>query len=151
MTSKKIDARFIIFTAQDAFPGRDWLRISYDAIEKDDSGLLGFNDGKWQGRIASFGMVRKEWIQKFYNNEILNSSYRSHKADNEITVIAKLDASYIYCPQSVLIEVDYNKDSGGSNALDDSVFAERFNSGFNFFPMEEIETYRKEYKVKANV
>ena len=117
--------------AQDAFPGRNWLKVAYDCIEDCEKGLLGFNDGKWAGRIASFGMVRKEWIQKIYGNFILCPEYKSHKADNEITVIARADNQYVYCPDSVIIECDYGKDSGGSNLEDDRIFVLRFNNGFD--------------------
>lgn len=145
----KCNSRFIVFVAQDAFPGRDWLKIALERIENEGAGLLAFNDGKWFGRIASFGMVRKSWIKKFYENAILNPYYKAHKADNEITVLAKLDGRFVYEPNSTLIEVDYRKDAGGSNPEDDERFRERFNNQLTqFFPKDRIESFRKEYKVK---
>ncbi|MFI2810121.1 glycosyltransferase [Microbulbifer sp. JSM ZJ756] len=150
--ARKIDSRFICYVAQDAFPGRNWLNEAYAALENSGKGVLGFNDGKWKGRIAAFGMVRKRWVRKFYDDEILASSYRSHKADNEITVLAKLDNNYVYCSDSVLLEVDYRKDAGGSNLYDDQIFAERFNSYFGGrFEADKVEALRKEYKVKPEI
>lgn len=150
--ARRIDSRFICYVAQDAFPGRSWLNEAYAALENSGKGVLGFNDGKWKGRIAAFGMVRKRWVRKFYDDEILASNYRSHKADNEITVLAKLDNNYVYCADSVLLEVDYRKDAGGSNLYDDQVFAERFNSYFGGrFAAEKVEALRKEYKVKPEI
>jgi len=147
--AEKCDTKFVCYVAQDAYPGKGWLKKAYVAIEENSAGLVGFNDGKWDGRIASFGMVRKEWIKKFYKNEILSSAYKSHKADNEITILARVDDSYVYCPESVLIECDYEKDSGGSNKEDNKVFSDRFN---NFFPAsfskDIFEKYKKEYNVK---
>lgn len=147
--AKKTAARFIVYVAQDAFPGRNWLKIAYDSMEESNAGLLGFNDGKWAGRIASFGMVRKSWISRFYDGDILSPHYKAHKADNEITVIAKLDGKYFYCPESVLVEVDYAKDKGGSNLDDDSTFKKRFSDGFDsLFSVDHVKKYAKEYKVK---
>lgn len=147
--ARKCDSRFIVFVAQDAFPGRQWLKIALDSIEAKSAGLLAFNDGKWFGRIASFGLVRKSWIQKFYDDSILNPYYKAHKADNEITLLARLDEKFVYEPDSVLIEVDYGKDRGGSNPEDNEKFKLRFNSQFDgIFATEQVESYRKEYKVK---
>lgn len=143
----KCDSRFIVFVAQDAFPGRGWLKIALERIESEGAGLLAFNDGKWFGRIASFGMVRKTWVRKFYENAILNPYYKAHKADNEITLLAKLDNRFVYEPNSTLIEVDYRKDTGGSNRVDDKRFRERFNNQLTqFFPKDRIESFRKSIK-----
>lgn len=147
--SKRVNSRFITFVAQDAFPGREWLKIAHDCIEESKAGLLAFNDGKWFGRIASFGLVRKSWVKNIYSEEILCSAYKSHKADNEITVIARLDDSFVYCPDSVLLEIDYDKDSGGSNSQDNLIFQSRFNNGFSVFSENSVNTLRKEYKVKV--
>ncbi|GHE20564.1 glycosyltransferase family 2 protein [Halomonas urumqiensis] len=147
--AKKTISRYICFVAQDAYPGREWLKIAYDKIYEKKSGLLAFNDGKWHGRIASFGLVERDWVSKFYGNNIVHESYKAHKADNEITLLARLDGRFVYCPESVLLEVDYNKDSGGSNLIDDVNFKERFNGCFEGnFKKDKVEMYRKEYKVK---
>ena len=147
--SEKCDSRLIVFVAQDAFPGRDWLKIAVESIEQENAGLLAFNDGKWFGRIASFGLVRKSWVKKYYQNAILNPYYKAHKADNEITLLARLDNSFVYEPNSTLIEVDYCKDSGGSNSEDNQRFKQRFNNCFDgIFSKELVEQFRKEYKVK---
>ncbi|WP_018984655.1 glycosyltransferase family 2 protein [Salinimonas chungwhensis] len=149
--ARSSDSRFITYVAQDAFPGREWLKIAIESIETNRAGLLAFNDGKWFGRIASFGLVRKSWIENFYDKEILYSHYKSHKADNEITVLAKLDNSFVYNSDSTLIEVDYNKDKGGSNPTDDEKFKQRFNSQFGGkFPRAAVEELRKEYRVKVD-
>ena len=147
--SEKCDSRFIVFVAQDAFPGRDWLKIAIERIEQENAGLLAFNDGKWFGRIASFGLVRKSWVKKYYQNAILNPYYKAHKADNEITLLARLDNSFVYEPNSTLIEVDYCKDGGGSNYEDNQRFKQRFNNCFDgIFSKDLVEQFRKEYKVK---
>jgi glycosyltransferase involved in cell wall biosynthesis len=145
----RVSARYIVYLAEDAYPGRDWLRNAYNALEKSGCGLLGFNDGKWSGRIASFGMVRTEWVRALYGGPVLYPGYHSHKADNELTVIARALETYLYDPNCILIEYDPDKDSGGSNPKDDDVFSARFRSGFGgLAPLEKVLNLAKEYKVK---
>ena len=54
-TAARISARYVVYLAQDAYPGRNWLRDAHEALEKSGKGLLGFNDGTYKGRIATFG------------------------------------------------------------------------------------------------
>jgi glycosyltransferase involved in cell wall biosynthesis len=146
---KLVTAEFVGYVASDAYPGRNWLAKAVQQLRSTGKGLLGFNDGKWDGRIASFGLVRRSWVVKFYGADILHSGYRSHKADNEITLIAKIDNNYVYDANSVLVEYDMKKESGGSNPVDDAVFEERFITGFHkIFPIESVAKYAPEYKIK---
>ena len=93
--------------------------------------------------------MRKSWVKKYYQNAILNPYYKAHKADNEITLLARLDNSFVYEPNSTLIEVDYCKDGGGSNYEDNQRFKQRFNNCFDgIFSKDLVEQFRKEYKVK---
>lgn len=128
--SNLVDADFVVYVAQDAFPGRGWLKTALSSIKNSRKGLLGFNDGKWNGRIASFGMVRMSWVREQYGKDMFFPAYKSHAADNEITVVARGQDQYIYDSEAVLIEVDAEKDYGGSNREDAQVFRERFKSGF---------------------
>ncbi|HOG20031.1 MAG TPA: glycosyltransferase, partial [Salinivirgaceae bacterium] len=147
--SLKADVAYVVYLAQDAYPGRNWLKTAYEKLEQQQKGLLAFNDGKWNGKIASFGMVRKSWAKELYDNMILYEGYKAHKADNEITVIAKVTQQYIYDPDSSLIEVDYNKDRGGSNPDDDDTFKKRFLSGFDGkVPIELLRPLAKEYSTR---
>ncbi|BCA93127.1 O-linked N-acetylglucosamine transferase family protein [Vreelandella aquamarina] len=131
LVSKKCKVKYVIYLAQDAFPGRGWLASAYNALEKSGRGLLAFNDGKWSGRIASFGMVRKSWAYSLYNESILCAEYNSHCADDELTIIARCNNELYYDPEIVLIEVDYNKGMvGGGNAQDRSKLYSRAE---NFF------------------
>ena len=59
-TAARLKVRYVVYLAQDAYPGRDWLRNAHDVMEKSRKALLGFNDGTYKGRIAAFGMVRTE-------------------------------------------------------------------------------------------
>lgn len=105
----KISTRYIVYLAQDAYPGRDWLLNAYHTLEKSGKGLLAFNDGKWKGRIASFGMVRTEWVKSLYDGRIFYPGYQSHGADNELTVIARLQNMHEYNPDCTLMEYVWKK------------------------------------------
>lgn len=129
----KSSSAYIVYLAQDAYPGRDWLRRAYEAMEKTGAGLLGFNDGKSYGRIAAFGMVRRDWVRGLYNGPIFYPGYKSHAADNELTVIARANRMYIYEPNCVLVEFDPDKEAKNHirNKNDGALFKERFVRGFD--------------------
>ena len=118
-----IRAEYYVYVAQDAFPGRNWLAIALDSMRSTGAGLLGFNDGKWQGAIASFGLVHRSFL--LYDGRLFYPRYKQHFADYELTLIAKQRDRYIYDPNAVLIEVDYLKDSKTPNVIDKRLFLER--------------------------
>lgn len=33
------------------------------------AGLLGFNDGKWQGQLASFGLADRAWAESIHDRK----------------------------------------------------------------------------------
>jgi len=147
-TAARIYVKYIVYLAQDAWPGRNWLKCAYNSLEKSQKGLLAFNDGKWSGRIASFGMVRIDWVKKLYNGSIFYSGYKSHKADNELTVIARAQRMHEYNPECTLMEYDPEKDHGGSNPKDDALFQDRFQQSFDgAAQMGELKKMAREYKV----
>ncbi|WP_163649443.1 glycosyltransferase [Modicisalibacter sp. 'Wilcox'] len=130
--SLRCEVRYIVYLAQDAYPGMHWLIRAYNELEKNGNGLLAFNDGKWNGRIASFGMVRKAWAYSIYDQCILCPSYNSHCADDEITIIARCLNSLSYDPEIVLMEVDYQKGlKGGGNKHDRETLYKRASTYFN--------------------
>ena len=144
--AERISARYIVYLGQDAYPGRDWLNCAYQYMEESGKGLLGFNDGKWRGRIASFGMVRTAWVKTLYGGPVFYPGYRSHKADNELTVIARALDTYHYAPDCVVMDYDPQKDFGGSNPADDRVFKDRFIQGFDgLAPLERLRLLEDEY------
>lgn len=57
--------KYVVYTAEDAFPGIGWLKVAHETLEKTGKGLLAFNDGKWFGKLASFGMVRTNWVRSW--------------------------------------------------------------------------------------
>lgn len=124
-TVRKNPSDFYIYTAQDAFGGKDWLKIAYETMEKENAGLFAFNDGKWNGELAAFGMVRHEWMEKNYLGDLFCNLYKSHYADTELTMLALKDGKLSKNPESLMIEVDYDKKSHGVNLDDKELYAER--------------------------
>lgn len=124
---KNIDANYYVYVAEDAYGGKDWLKIAYETMEKENSSLLAFNDGKWFGKLASFGMISQKFARE--NGYLLNPVYKSHYADTELTLIAMNNNSFSYNPESILIEVDYKKH--GVNLDDKKTFFERKKSMFD--------------------
>lgn len=130
-------SEYFVYCAQDAFPGRYWLKVALDSMKSRNAGLLGFNDGKWMGLLASFGMVRRDWACQNYLSGgplqacLFHPHYISHYADTELTLIAMQQEAYAYNPNAVLVEVDWGKDSKGNNPKDKALFASRKQGGFD--------------------
>jgi|GEM_PF-1975812 len=136
-TARVSNAKYIVYLAEDALPGDNWLKIAHDQLAQSGKAVLGFNCGKWHGRVAAFGMVRKDWIYGIYDQAILFDGYKSHRADNEITVIARAQNEFIYSVESVLFEDDRRKDFRGGEAKahnfsfdDKNLFIERYDNSF---------------------
>ena len=119
------------YMAQDAFAGRAWLALALRALQTKNGGLLGFNDGKWQGQLAAFGLAERTWVQSVYGGNFFHSAYRSHYADTELTVIAREQGRYVYEPNSVLVEVDWDKESAAVNPPDRTLYKARAAAGFD--------------------
>lgn len=150
-TAARITARYIVYLAEDAFPGVDWLRSAYETLEKSGKGLLAFNDGKWKGRIAAFGMVRTEWVKTLYGGPVFYPGYHSHAADNELTVIARIREMHEYNPDCTLVEYDPYKrrHSVLSNQQDKKLFHSRFLGGFDgLVSLERLQELAAEYRVE---
>ncbi len=119
------------YMAQDAFAGRDWLALAVQAMRAKQAGLLGFNDGKWQGQLAAFGLAERAWAQTVYGGTFFHAAYLSHFADTELTLIAREQGRYVYEPHSVLVEVDWEKERAPVNPGDRALYASRAARGFD--------------------
>lgn len=123
-------SHYFAYVAQDAFAGRVWLKIAQTQLDKTSKGMLAFNDGKWQGMLASFGMVRRNWAEAHYGGELFFPEYHSHYADAELTLLAKAHDQLCYAPRSVMIEVDWEKEDKLVNDIDRQLFRRRAASLF---------------------
>jgi hypothetical protein len=118
------------YVAQDAFAGRQWLRLAVEALGGERV-LLGFNDGKWAGALAGFGLAQRAWAQGNYAGSFFYPGYQRHYADAELTLCAMQCGKYAYDANSVLLEVDWQKDQSQVDAADRQLFLERKASGFD--------------------
>ena len=119
------------YVAQDAFPGRGWLKLAIINMVHAKRGLFAFNDGKWHGMLASFGLVNREWAARNYEGDLFCPGYDRHYADAELTLIAKCHQMLAYDPRSVLVEIDWNKDGKPVDALDKLLFNQRAKTLFD--------------------
>lgn len=119
------------YVAQDAFAGRYWLALALKALTTNAAGLAAFNDGKWAGRMAGFGLANRRWARTLYDGQLFHPEYRSHYADTEISLIAEAQGALCYDPDAVLIEVDWQKDQTPTDAADKALFDARLKTGFD--------------------
>jgi hypothetical protein len=124
-------SRWFGYMAQDAFAGRDWMALALRALEHKGGAFLGFNDGKWRGLLASFGLAQREWAQGNYaGREFFYPGYTRHYADTELTLLAMQAKGYVYEPNSVLVEVDWAKEAQAVHAADRALYRQRAAQGF---------------------
>jgi hypothetical protein len=128
---KNSHSDFFAYVAQDIFPGRAWLSLALAALESKQGGLLGFNDGKWAGAIASFGLARRTWAQNNYHGDFFYSQYKQHYADAELTLLAMQAGLYRYEPNSVIMEIDWQKEQSTVRPVDRQLFLARQEQGFD--------------------
>lgn len=119
------------YVAQDAFAGRRWLAIALEKLAENDGGLLGFNDGKWGGMLAAFGMVSRDWALANYGGDLFFAEYQRHYADVELTLIAMQQRKYRFEPLSLLVEADWDKDTHQVDAADRVLYYRRAQSAFD--------------------
>lgn len=123
---------FFLYVAEDAFAGRYWLRFALQAMQsKPGTGLLAFNDGKWFGQLAAFGLVRRTWLAPLYGGPLFHPGYAQHYGDTELTLIARQHDALAYHPHALLVEVDHDKDGKPVNAADKALFGQRAAGGFD--------------------
>jgi hypothetical protein len=118
------------YVAQDAFAGRQWLKLAIEALGLNKS-FLGFNDGKWAGALAGFGLAKRAWAQQNYDGNFFFPGYQRHYADAELTLLALQAGLYAYDANSVLIEVDWEKDGTSVDPADRALFAQRKSARFD--------------------
>jgi len=121
---------FFGYLAQDAFPGMYWLEQGMKAIMGSQAGLLAFNEGRFFGTVAAFGLARRAWIATLYRHMLFYPGYRTHCADTELTAIAYAKDQLIFTPNALLVEVDYRKHAKPNDPDDERLYRERLATGF---------------------
>ena len=120
------------YLAEDAYAGCNWLEKAIRALEASPGfSFLGFNDGKWEGAIAGFGLARAEWAHHNYAGTFFYPEYSAHYGDAELTMIAISEGVYTYDPEALLVEVDYEKHTRRVNSNDRDLYRRRAAEGFD--------------------
>lgn len=128
--AKDYPADAYVYLTDDIFPSRGWLATAYDTMLETGAGLVGFNDGKWDGAIATCGLVSHTWMVENYGGLLFYPDYFGHYNDTELTMLAMNDKMYAYNSASSLIEVDYEKDDKKVHKEDRELFEKRKASMF---------------------
>jgi hypothetical protein len=123
-------SRYFGYLAQDAFPGDGWLRSAVRTLDKSDAGLLAFNDGRFFGTLAVFGLARRAWLSTLYHKFLFYQEYESHFGDTELSAIAISQNKLIFNPGSLMVEVDYEKHTRKNNPNDEKLYKLREAQGF---------------------
>jgi hypothetical protein len=128
---KSSKSPYFVYLAEDAFAGRAWLKNAMYSIQALDGGLLAFNDGKWFGELAAFGLVSRKWACQNYSGNLFFPKYNSHFADVELSLIARYQNKLVYHPDALLVEIDYDKENKPVNKFDKLLFKNRKINGFD--------------------
>lgn len=125
------DSPYFGYVAQDAFPGRHWLRCAMALFDRPGIRLVAFNDGKWFGTLAAYGLACRAWASANYGGPLFYPGYRRHYADAELSVIASQAGALGYSPHSILVELDWEKDNKQVDAADRKLFLARSGGRFD--------------------
>lgn len=118
------------YLAQDAFPGEEWLKEGVNAMKGSGAGLLAFNDGRFFGSVATFGLVNRAWVSGLYHNMVFYPGYKTHYADTELSAIAYSTNQLIVSPNALLVEVDYEKHRKANDPRDEALYQSRVATAF---------------------
>ncbi|HAS88733.1 MAG TPA: hypothetical protein DCS48_05445 [Desulfovibrio sp.] len=123
-------SKYFGYLAQDAFPGDGWLRAATKTLNESDASLLAFNDGRFYGTLAVFGLARRSWLQTLYHKYLFFPGYNSHFGDTELSAIAIHQNKMIFNPGCLMVEVDYEKHTRKNDPDDDALYKLRESQGF---------------------
>lgn len=119
------------YLAQDAYPGMYWLEQGVNVMKKSQAGLMAFNEGRFFGTVAAFGLASRAWLSSLYHNMLFYPGYKSQYGDTELSAIAYEQNQFIFNPNALLVEVDYEKHEKANDPDDDRLYKERLASGFD--------------------
>jgi GT2 family glycosyltransferase len=140
------DSFYFVYMADDVLPGDKWLTNAINFMEDcfpQLDGLVCFNDGKWNGKHASHGLVSRNTWKNLGNSTLFYDGYKHYHPDRELTLVVQAKDRYGYCPSSVLwhnqaklglSEVDINtKNAFSTLDKDGELFKQRKADGFPSF------------------
>lgn len=115
------------YTAQDAYVSKGWLLSAVMSQIEQMAGLIAFNDGKWWGKLAQFGMMTDDFMKNYLDGNMLPPHYFGNYTDCELTLIAMQNNQFGWAQDSIMMEIDPEKDKGNKrvNTDDKKTFNER--------------------------
>ena len=113
------------YVQQHSHAGRHWLQLALDTLHTEARGFLGFNDGEWQGMLATHGIGRRDWLATNYQGDLFCPDYTRHFANTELTLLAIDAEAYAYNPHAVLVEVTWAHTRTPVEPLDRALFGQR--------------------------
>lgn len=126
----RTQSRYFGYLAQDAFPSMGWLDSAIKTLDGTNAGMLAFNDGRFHGTLAVFGLARRTWLEGLYRKFIFYPGYHSHFGDTELSSIAASQHQLVYNPACIMMEVDYEKHTRKNNQDDALLYKEREQTAF---------------------
>lgn len=141
---KHSKGQYLVYLSNDVEVGSRWLMHAikcFNANFPDDIGIVAFDDGFWQDKLAPHGLVSRKWIDTYQFGEwLLWPEYIHWHADNELTRVAKSLGRFAYCPESKAIHTRpkdpekrdflYREAVGYCGPIDDELFRQRLSEGF---------------------
>lgn len=124
------ESKYFGYLAEDAFPSDGWLKCALFTLENTGASLLAFNDGRFHGNLAVFGLASRAWARSLYRTCLFFPGYGSHFADVELSAIATAQGVMTYNPNCVLMEVDHLKHTKANSPADDALYRKRAATGF---------------------
>lgn len=100
------------YTAQDAYVSKGWLLAAVMSQIEQMAGLIAFNDGKWWGKLAQFGMMTDDFMKTYLDGNMLPPHYFGNYTDCELTLIAMQNNQFGWAQDSIMMEIDPDKDKG---------------------------------------
>jgi len=115
-----LDFDFYIYSCDDYFPCKDYLKSAYEAYLGTKKCVIVFNDGKWAGKLATIALVKKDFVkEKLPDGNLFYKGYKQNFADPEFTDHAINHNEMAYLSDIPFMEVEYGKDEKSHNNEED--------------------------------
>lgn len=107
--SNRLKPEYLAYVAQDALAGKNWLKNAFHKMTTNSKSVCAFNEGRFLGNLAQFGLVKVAFTAQHYGaHNVFYDQYIKHRADDELTLLAKLNNEFVFAKEALLMEVDYS-------------------------------------------
>jgi len=101
---EKSTGEYVLFLGNDCLPEKNFVRFALEAMFKSfpqADGLVGLNDGIWQGELATHWMASKKLLPAL-DGEFFHTGYNHAGCDNELTGRCRKLGRYVWCKESMI-------------------------------------------------